>query len=68
MKITTKKMGPLSKHNSELLFVTPGKRRGRLPPNPVTSEGKQRRWARPAAAHTGGTELYEAGLRPCQRP
>lgn len=44
MKIRLKKMVPLLKHTSELLFVTPGKRRGRFPANPVTSEGKRCRW------------------------
>lgn len=50
------------KHNSEPLFVTPGKGRGRSPPNPVTSEGKQHRWAR-----SGGGERVRHGA-PQSRP
>lgn len=34
-------MVSLLKHNSELLVVTPGRRRGPFPANPVTSEGKR---------------------------
>lgn len=36
-------MVPLLKHTSELLFVTPGKRRGHFLANPATSEGKRHR-------------------------
>lgn len=47
-------MAPLLKHNSELLFVTPDRGRGRFPPNLRTLEGRCHRGACAGGDACGG--------------